>query len=202
MGLQDKENSGFGERHTKDFFAAMNEGKLSTEEALAVFDGLDAVETEFMLGAWEGAGFPTGHPLDGVMEICFWHGKSFESLENVHPLIFSTICGGKRSLNPTLLMPGLGLVDRLPFLKSKIIGRFFQLLIPFFVTRRPRARLRLTGYRGKSSATMIYDNLPVNDVFRKVDEHTVLGVMDIRGMERPFFFVLRRETDKAAATDP
>ena len=41
--------------------------------------------------------------------------------------------------------------------------------------------------------TMVYDNLPINDVFRKVDEDTVLGVMDLKGMKKPFFFVLRRE---------
>ena len=33
----------------------------------------------------------------------------------------------------------------------------------------PLARLRMTEYRGVVSATMIYDSLPLNDVFRKVD---------------------------------
>jgi hypothetical protein len=48
-------------------------------------------------------------------------------------------------------------------------------------------------YRGKSSATMIYDQLPINDVFRKIDEDAVFGVMDLKGMKSPFFFILRRE---------
>jgi len=48
-------------------------------------------------------------------------------------------------------------------------------------------------YRGKVSATMIYDYLPINDVFRKVDDNTVLGLMDFKGMPQPFFFVLDRE---------
>ena len=39
---------------------------------------------------------------------------------------------------------------------------------------------------------MIYDYLPINDVFRKVDDHTLLGLMDFKGMEQPFFFVLNR----------
>jgi hypothetical protein len=60
-------------------------------------------------------------------------------------------------------------------------------------TTKPHARLRLTEYRGVVSATMCYDALPVNDVFRKVDDQTLLAVMDLRGMERPFLFVLRRE---------
>ena len=40
---------------------------------------------------------------------------------------------------------------------------------------------------------MIYDQLPINDVFRKVDQDAVFGVMDLRGMKSPFFFILRRE---------
>ena len=51
----------------------------------------------------------------------------------------------------------------------------------------------MTTYRGKPTATMVYDNLPINDVFHKVDEDTVLGIMDLKGMKQPFFFVLRRE---------
>ena len=48
-------------------------------------------------------------------------------------------------------------------------------------------------HRGVSTATMIYDALPIHDVFRKVDDDTVLGLMDLRGLPQPFFFVLRRE---------
>lgn len=48
-------------------------------------------------------------------------------------------------------------------------------------------------YRGKSSATLIYDHLPIHDVFRMVDDDTVFAVMDMKGMSRPFFFMLRRE---------
>ena len=51
----------------------------------------------------------------------------------------------------------------------------------------------MTEYRGVVSATMIYDSLPINDIFRKVDDDTVLGVMDLRFTPQPFFFILRRE---------
>ena len=64
-------------------------------------------------------------------------------------------------------------------------------------TTKPHARLRLTEHRGVVSATMCYDALPVNDVFRKVDDQTLLAVMDLRGMERPFLFVFRREASSA-----
>jgi hypothetical protein len=64
-------------------------------------------------------------------------------------------------------------------------------------TGRPTARLRLTQYRGVVTATMCYDALPINDVFRKVDDDTLVGVMDLRGMTEPFLFVLRREDRRA-----
>ena len=39
---------------------------------------------------------------------------------------------------------------------------------------------------------MIYDRQPIIDVFRRVDDVTLLGVMDLRGMSQPYFFVLTR----------
>jgi hypothetical protein len=48
-------------------------------------------------------------------------------------------------------------------------------------------------YRGKVSATMIYDYLPINDTFRKVDDNTVLGIMDDKQSSQPFFFILKRD---------
>ena len=87
----------------------------------------------------------------------------------------------------------MGLLDKLPILKSEAAGTAFQALIPLLSGNKSAARLRMTTYRGKPTATMVYDNLPINDVFHKVDEDTVLGIMDLKGMKQPFFFVLRRE---------
>jgi hypothetical protein len=35
--------------------------------------------------------------------------------------------------------------------------------------------------------------LPIVDVFRRTDPDTLLGLMDLRGMEKPFFFLLERD---------
>ena len=64
---------------------------------------------------------------------------------------------------------------------------------PVLGTTSPKARLRSTRYRGVDSATMIYDQLPINDVFRGLDDDTVLGAMDLRGSPAPYFFVLVRD---------
>jgi hypothetical protein len=169
---------------------------VSTEDALAIFDSLEPVDIEFMIGTWKGSGFPTGHKFDGLLETYHWHGKRFESQEDVHPLVFTSLRGRKTSVNPILMMPWMEVFDFLPFLKWGFMGRVFQVVLPLFSTRRSRARLRLMNYRGKVSAAMIYDHSPINDIFHKADENTVLGLMDQKGIKQPFFFVLRREQDR------
>lgn len=54
------------------------------------------------------------------------------------------------------------------------------------------ASLRQVTYRDVTSATMIYDNNPTFDYFRKVDADTVMGVMDHKGDAQPLFFYLQR----------
>lgn len=76
---------------------------------------------------------------------------------------------------------------------SPFAKQAFKFATYLLFTNKPRARLRMTEYRGKVSATMVYDQQPINDVFRKVDDNTVMGVMDTKGMSLPFFFMLERE---------
>jgi hypothetical protein len=39
---------------------------------------------------------------------------------------------------------------------------------------------------------MIYDRKPITDHFRRIDDRD-LGLMEMRGMARPFFFLLARD---------
>ena len=59
--------------------------------------------------------------------------------------------------------------------------------------------MRLVEHRGVTRAAMLYDHLPIVDVFRRLDAHTLLGVMDARGISQPFFFTLRRESSDVAS---
>ena len=43
------------------------------------------------------------------------------------------------------------------------------------------------------TAAMVYDALPIIDVFRRICADTVLGLMDMRGLRDPFFFLLQRD---------
>lgn len=160
--------------------------------ALQRFDALEPVGLDFMLGAWRGEGFATGHPMDGALQAYHWWGKRFDSAEHVHPLVFSTRSGGTVCVNPSWLAPALAWMKQRPLPRSAALGRIAQACLPLLATRRSQARLRLMEHRGKLSATMVYDRLPIHDVFRRIDADTVLGLMDLKAMEQPFFFLLRR----------
>lgn len=172
---------------------ALTAGSVTTAQALAIFDNLETTEANFMLGSWQGAGFPTDHPMDGLLEAYNWYGKHFVDSEQVHPLVCNALGGKKVCLNPVYMLPLVGPMGRGSLPKSKLLASLLALVLPLFGSKKGRARLRMTEYRGKSSATMVYDNLPINDVFRKVDDNTLLGVMDFKNTDQPFFFILRRE---------
>ena len=55
------------------------------------------------------------------------------------------------------------------------------------------------GAPWRKHAALLYDHLPIVDDFRRLDAHTLLGVMDARGISQPFFFTLRREGSDVAS---
>jgi len=166
----------------------------TTAAALALFDAAPPVTTEFMIGTWRGAELPTDHPLDGVLAASGWWGKQFVDGETVHPLLFPTPGGDALwAFNPILALPGLSAVGKIPALKGRNHFGAISAMRRVLRTRTPKARLRTTEFRGVASATMIYDQLPINDVFRKLSDDSVLGAMDLRGLRRPYFFALTRD---------
>ena len=169
---------------------------LSTAEALAWFDRLEPVRTEELRGSWVGSGVPTGHPLDGFLERFHWHGKRFLSDEQVEPLRFLTFSDEVVAIRPWMAPPQQ--LNRWPWtwLTGSAAAGLFRLLLPLLASSSSHARLRMVEHRGRSTAAMIYDELPINDLFRRVDADTLLGLMDQKGIEQPFFFLLRREGDQ------
>ena len=83
----------------------------------------------------------------------------------------------------------------MPWLKNDSFKPLFMLINGLMKTEVSQARLRMMEYRGKVTATMVYDYLPINDSFRKIDENTVLGIMDYKSYPQPFFFILERKTE-------
>ncbi|MGV9711974.1 DUF4334 domain-containing protein [Gordonia sp. NPDC003424] len=169
----------------------------TTADALELFDGCGSVEPQAMIGTWHGAELPTGHPIDGLLAASGWWGKQFVDGETVHPLLFPTRDGTALwPMNPRAAFRGVPLA-RFPML-TRISYR-----TPITATRAltqahsSKARLRTTRYRGVDTATMVYDQLPINDVFRRLSDDAVIGAMDMKGSPAPYFFLLQRDDSLA-----
>jgi hypothetical protein len=168
----------------------LEKGTSTQQEALDIFDNLDPVNLDFMIGLWQGSGLQTGHPMDGLLELSGWYGKEFIDPETVHPLLFNK---GQRKIfkvapDPTLMNWML----KISLPRTEALKPLLTRLLLLLKTEKSQARLRMMEYRGIVSATMIYDYLPINDAFRKVDQNRVLGIMDYKMSSQPFFFSLQR----------
>ena len=167
---------------------AVLEQGTDPETALAFFDSLPAVTCAELTGRYRGRELRTGHPMDGLLEASGWYGKQFDDADHVHPLLFQNRGGEIFAVEPRK-MP-LGVAPRIP---AAVVDRSqgaVGVLKAALQTKKHRARLRAVEYRGVVSAAMVYDHLPIIDVFRRVDADTLLGVMDLRG-SAPYVFVLQ-----------
>jgi hypothetical protein len=120
---------------------------------MPIFDELEPISAEFMLGTWKGGRFDGGASPDPIN----WYGKRFVSAQHVEPLLCRAADGSIYSYDK------LGL-----------------------------AQLREVSFNGKVSASLIYDQQPIMDYFRKVTNDVVVGLGDIKGKPTDFFFHLTR----------
>ena len=164
------------------FDQAIKDGKVTTDEAYAIFDALPPASIETLIGIWKGSEFPSGHPNDGLLAASGWFGKRFTDANTVDPLLFY-----KR--------------DHKTFFAADPIRKFrasaegvkdIASVQEEIETSEPTARLRMAVYRGKVTTAMIYDQAPIIDYFRQVDNNTLLGAMDRRGDNGTYYFILRR----------
>jgi hypothetical protein len=169
-----------------------HEAGTDADAALSFFDRCPAVAVAELTGRWRGSGLPTGSPLDGLLEAYGWYGKEFLDAETVHPLLFTDRSGRPRPVDPALIPLGV-LRDHAGLAHHRLVRTAFRGVRPLVSTAKPRARLRAVEHRGVLTAAMIYDALPIIDVFRRVSADTVLGLMDMRDLAAPFFFLLRRD---------
>lgn len=157
-------------------------------EALEVFDKLEVANIDFMLGRWKGFDIETGHKMDGLLVPSGWYGKLFKNSEEVHPLLFYA----KNKTNLYSVNPKF-LPLKIKFPKSNVIGIIIKLARPVLQTNHSKARLRMVEYRSKVTASMCYDEKAIIDHFAKIDENTVMGIMDQKGDIKPYFFILERD---------
>ncbi|WP_232725369.1 DUF4334 domain-containing protein [Bacillus sp. FJAT-44742] len=171
-----------------DLEAMYKRSDLTEKEVTSFFKRLECVDRTFMHGTWKGRELKTNHPLNGSLEAVPWYGKRFINNEDVHPLVFQKKSGMLYNVNPGLLPLQLPL-EKVP---EKVMRKSFPFFSPLLHTAESKARLRMIENHGKLTAAMIYDQHPIQDLFKKVDDNTVLGMMDFKKEQKPFFFILER----------
>lgn len=75
--------------------------------------------------------------------------------------------------------------DKVHALMHKLFGLKFN--IPII----GNARIREIRFRDKVSTGMIYNHLPIIDHFRRVDENTLMGAMDLKGKIVLYFYLYK-----------
>lgn len=106
-----------------------------------------------------------------------WRGGCFNTGHRGEKMLAKLGWGGKRFTALNDVNPIMSVDDNDSLQVNDVMGT---------------ASLRKVEYRGQVTATMVYDQHPIFDHFRKIDDNQVLGVMDSKGDEFPLYFYLRR----------
>lgn len=161
------------------------------QEALGEFQSLPPVEPREMIGLWTGRSIPSGHPFDGVLENLGWFGKRFTSDMRADALLFRFDERRLIPIDPARIPLRLAL--RFHMLgRTSVAKNLFSYLQRGFRARGPVASLKTMSFQGVASAAMTYDDQPIVDHFRKMDDRRIMGVMTIQGDDRIYFFELER----------
>ncbi|MFT4085549.1 MAG: DUF4334 domain-containing protein [Gordonia sp. (in: high G+C Gram-positive bacteria)] len=152
------------DRAVDDFWARVRSQQVSAPEELdAIWAALPTVGVDEILGGWHGGELPSGHRMDGQLQLVGWHGKRFRSRYDVAPMVCRDAEGELYS--------------------NTEIGK-------------GEASLWMVEFRGEVTASMVYDGQPVIDHFKRVDDDTLMGVMNGKTSlvrDRHFYFYLQRE---------
>ncbi|MBP2233696.1 hypothetical protein J2Z31_000186 [Sinorhizobium kostiense] len=168
----------------------------SEDAAFHFFDGLQPVSTRELVGLWKGSGVPTGHPFDGVLENLGWHGKRFRPEMRADALLFRIGDNRLLPIDPSLIPLALALRFH-RFGRTEAARNLFSHLARHLRAKGPVASLRSMPFRNAMSAAMVYDRKPIIDYFRKIGRDRVLGVMQVEGDDRHYFFELERVAEPA-----
>ncbi|MEV5597427.1 DUF4334 domain-containing protein [Streptomyces sp. NPDC052496] len=119
-------------------------------------------------------------PVDTAFLIGTWRGGAFEDAGENAALLAKMRWYGKRFVDADHVEP---------LLCRDEDGTVYS------YTEMGLASLREVVHRGKQSAAMVYDQLPVIDHFRRLTDDVLLCVMDKKGDPEDFYFHLTRVPD-------
>lgn len=157
--------------------AMINEKKLFKEaDVAAVYNRLGPIDPKFLIGDWTGGDLDTGHAAQRALRDLKWAGKCFHSNDDVDPIMVYDD-QNNRVWNKDF---GHAIVN-----SASPSHRI--------VKSANAKKLREVKYRSVVSTAMIYDQFPIIDHFRYVDNDTVAGAMDTKqyGTEVHYFFLKR-----------
>nr|WP_245304318.1 GXWXG domain-containing protein [Rhizobium aethiopicum] len=157
----------------------------------AWFSSLVPVQPIEMIGLWQGAGIPSDHPLDGVLENLGWFGKRFHPDMRADALLFQWRSGRLVAIEPGIFPISLA-IRVAPFGRTRIARNWFSYLQKALRARGTTASLKLQTFENVATAAMIYDRQPIADYFRRTGDDEVAGMMCVDGDARRYFFKLRR----------
>lgn len=167
----------------------LRERRSDTATVLKVFDDLDPVSNDFLIGRWKGFVIATDHPMDSLLDTLGWYGKVFQGVEDAHPLIVHSQDRSELfAIDPGLLPLSFNAIP-IP----EVVSEFTRLSRADLRTGVSRGRLRTVEYRGKLTGSLLYDERPILDHFARIDAGTILGIMDFKDVPQPGAFVLERD---------
>jgi hypothetical protein len=155
------------------------------------FRSLAPVKPVEMVGLWRGVGIPSGHPLEGVLENLRWFGKRFHPDMRADALLFQWHPGRLVAMDPRFAPVGLA-IKLAPFGRTALARTMFSYFQKLLRARGTTAALEVRAFEQIASAAMVYNEQPIVDHFRRVDENTLAGMMCVRDDERRFFFKLTK----------
>ncbi|MBX5010523.1 DUF4334 domain-containing protein [Rhizobium lentis] len=161
------------------------------KEAKEWFSSLAPVQPIEMVGLWRGAGIPSDHPLDGVLENLGWFGKRFHADMRADALLFQWRPDRLVAIDPGILPIGLA-IRAAPFGRTRIARNWFSYLQKALRARSTTASLRLQSLERVATAAMVYDRQPIVDYFRRINGEDLAGMMCVKDDARRYFFKLRR----------
>jgi hypothetical protein len=155
------------------------------QRALEQFKRLAPIKPREMIGLWSGRGIPSGHPLDGVLENLGWFGKRFTVEMRADPLRrLIPIDPARIPLRLALRFHSVG--------RTRAARNLFSCLQRGLRAKGTVASLDIMPFQGVASAAMAYDDQPIVDHFRRLDDRRIMGAMTIQGDDRIYFFELER----------
>ncbi|ODV89284.1 hypothetical protein CANCADRAFT_3912 [Tortispora caseinolytica NRRL Y-17796] len=161
---------------------------LPEKEALEFYLDLEPMELHELRGGWKGSTLYTDHPLDNKMASFGWHGMFFKNNEVVYPSIWNANDGSKFIADPLKVITAVQSSTAPDIMGSP----------QSYLTTSDSARIRMVVSYDHPTATLIYNNLPIYDSFKRIDDDRIVGLVDMKGVDKPYFFMMTRDPDLAS----